>query len=153
MMGWKDVGKYLDRKVLFQEAEHLSDLTLKDVSKALILLWLGNPSWRYEDLTALIDRLAREGVLGITVAGKQTDESFDALIETIGSMMLPKHVMTGVDDSDDVDELVSSFFVAAIPDEARWDDWREYRIIAVGRSEQTQRILDSIHEWLLFRPE
>ncbi|MGH9914723.1 MAG: hypothetical protein ACRD63_05480 [Pyrinomonadaceae bacterium] len=136
----------MDRKVFFQEAENLNDLTTEDVSKALVLLWVGSPSWKYKDLTAVIERLAREGALGITIAGKRADESFDALLETLGSMKLPKHVMTGVDKTDDVGDVVSGFLVAAIPDEARWDDWQEYRIIVIGDSNLWQQMLCSINE-------
>lgn len=150
MMNLKKVGEYLDRKVTFQETENLTDLTIKDVSSALVLLWLGSPSWKYKDLTTLIERLARENVLGITVAGKRADESFDALIETLGSMTLPKHIMTGVDKTDDVYDVVSGFLASAIPDGARFDDWQEYRVIAIGSSEQRQEVLDSVHKTLLF---
>lgn len=146
MRKWKEVGEYLDRKIFFQETENLNDFTTDEVSKALILLWLGSPSWKYKDLTVVIEGLAREGALGISVAGKRADDSFDTLIETLGPMELPKHVMTGAYDSGDVDDDVSDFLVAAIPDEARWNDWQEYRIIAVGDSNLQQQVFYSINK-------
>ena len=147
MMNLKEVGTYLDRRIMLQEAGNLKELTATDLSNAVVLMWVADPSWEVEELRRAIEELSDGKPLSLVVGGERVDESFSVLLETL-SYLPPTsyHIMTGSIESADMSEGVSEFLIATYPEELRFDDWQEYRIVAVGDSSLHHRMLCSISE-------
>ena len=150
------IGTYLNRPVLFQEARILAELAIKDLSHAVVLLWLGESTWQPEQLKIAIKRFAANNALNVTIAGEKSDESFFILLETLSALPVNKPIMTGVIKSTDVKDPVEDslivkdaierFLISTWPDEERFDDWTEYRIIIIGRPGLSRQICHSVTE-------
>jgi hypothetical protein len=143
MTNYEDVGVYVGLPVRLQGANNLTEVLPKNLSGAIVLLWLGDSSWKTRDLKAMIIRLAEKKPLAIVVAGERTNESFEVLLETLSVIETPDHIMTGVIHHDD---SISDFFVATFPDQLRFDDWQEYFVIAVGNQDLQQQIRDLLNK-------
>lgn len=144
-MNAEGTGKYLNRSVILECADVLSELEYNNVSCSVILLWLGNPAWNAEDLQVAIKNYVLGNVLSLTIAGQRTDESFQMMLENLSVLQRDKHIMTGVIDTCDVDEAVDQFLIATWPDEGRFAAWIDYRIVVVGDSNLTEEIRQAIH--------
>lgn len=152
------IGTYIDRPILLQEASSFSELAIDDLSHAVVLLWLDEGSWDPKQLELAVRRLAANNVLNITIAGEKSDEGFSVLLETLGSLSLDKHIMTGIFSGTDVKaplkvkdalivkDAVERFLISTWPTEERFDEWREYRIIIVGKPNLSRQIRDSVRE-------
>lgn len=144
------IGTYLSCHVLFQEAGDLGNLAIKDLSHAVVLLWLGESSWDPEQLKIAIKRLAASKPLNLTIAGARSDDGFRILLETLSALPTNKHIMTGVltntdvkdpeEDSPIVKDAIEQFLIATWPDEERFEDWSEYQIVVIGRPDLSQQI-------------
>jgi hypothetical protein len=158
MMSMNSMGTYLSCQVLFQEAGNLGELAIKDLSHAVVLLWLGESSWGPEQLKIAIKRFAATKPLNITIAGTRSDDGFRILLETLSALPTNKHIMTGVltntdvkdpeEDSLIVKDAIKQFLIATWPDEERFEDWSEYQIIVIGRPDLSQQIRRSVLEIL-----
>lgn len=137
------IESYLGRAVTLQELSSLSELETIGLSQAVVLLWLGNRSWKLSQLEKAITELAANNILNVTVAGERSDESFAALLKVLAALPASKHIMTGVidnsevkdplEDSSIVKHAIESFLFNSWPDTERFDDWKESRILVVGR--------------------
>lgn len=74
------IGTYRDRPVRLQEVSSLGEMTARDLSHALVLLWLGEKSWDPEQLGLAIRQIAASNVLSVTVAGEKSDDAFSLLL-------------------------------------------------------------------------
>src|SRR5262249_33832853 len=125
-------------------------VSIDDLSHALVLLWLGQDTWTSRQLARAIGRLASNDVLNVTVAGKRPDEAFSVLLQTLGSLPSRKHTMTGVLKDTDVRDLgedalivkdaIEGFLIGTWPDDGRFDEWTQYRIIIVGDPRLAQQV-------------
>jgi hypothetical protein len=159
MTSIETIGAYLDRPILLHEASGLNGMEVGDLSHTIALLWLGEKSWDSKQLEEAIKELAAKNALNITVAGERSNESFSILLETLGPLPLRKHIMTGVFESTNVKDAVEDslivrdaierFLMATWPDEDRFDNWTEYRIIVIGRPDLSQQIRHSVAEIVL----
>ena len=150
------IGTYLDRPVILQELAELSELASDGISHAVVLLWLDRGRWNAPGLEEAIRKLASTGVLNITAAGWEADESFSTLLTVLALLPINNHIMTGVikdtdikdpiEDSLMIKDAVETFLVSTWPDEERFDDWTEYRIIVVGRPNLSREIHHSVME-------
>src|SRR5262245_6538396 len=148
------IGTYLVRPVILQELTELSELASDDISHAVVLLWLDRGRWNVRGLEEAIRKLASTGVLNITTAGWEADESFSTLLTVLAPLLINNHIMTGVikdtdikdpiEDSLMIKDAVETFLVSTWPDEERFDDWTEYRIIVVGRPDLSREIHHSV---------
>jgi hypothetical protein len=145
MMNLKEVGTYLDRRIMLQEAGSLKELTATDLSSAVVLMWIADRSWDAEELRRAIEEMSDGKPLSLVVSGERADESFSLLLETL-SYLPPAsyHIMTGSIENTDMSEAVSEFLIATYPEELRFDDWQEYRVVAVGNPDLEHRMLRSI---------
>ena len=147
------IGTYRDHPILLQEVIGLDDLAVDDVSHAVVLLWLGGNSWGRGQLERAVKRFASKSVLSLTVAGELADEAFSIVLETLGSLPTRKHIMTGIirdtevrdleEDALIVKDAVEEFLTGTWPDEARFDEWTQYRIIVTGQPELSRCIRQS----------
>ena len=144
------IGAYIGRLIVLQEARNLIEVAEDDLSNAVVLLWLSENSWTPEELGISINRLAASNVLGITVAGARPDESFTFLLETLSHLPIDRHIMTGVVNSTEIADSVEDFLLSTYPDERYFDEWNEYRIIEIGKSQQ---LIAAIKEVLKRHPK
>lgn len=150
------IGTYRDRPVRLQEVSSLGEMTARDLSHALVLLWLGEKSWDPEQLGLAIRQLAASNVLSVTVAGEKSDDAFSLLLQTLGSLPMRRHIITGIikdadvkdpaEDSLIVKDAVEEFLIGTWPDEERFDDWTEYRIILIGKPGLAQQVCHAVVE-------
>lgn len=146
-MNMENLGTYLDRQVELSYISELTEIDRMNYACSLTLVWLCKPNWKVEDLRVAIKTLAWRRVLGITIAGEKTDESFSILLDTLGPLPGP-HIMTGVSREDDEFAVVQAFLLSALPSEERFDDWQGYNIIVVGDESAFKRMSEAVKRFL-----
>jgi hypothetical protein len=128
-MKQSSLGTYLGRDVDLILAADLVEIDPKAGNGAVTLLWIGPEAWNKENLEQLVEALCRAGVLGISLCGYNADESFSTVLDYLGRVSSPQHVMTSVFHGD-IGEAFEKFLLATVPDDSSFENWRRYLTMA-----------------------
>ena len=146
MSVWKKVGFYNDKKVglLIVDVEK-EDLLLKDVSGAVFLIFT-SCFCKLSLLNRIVENLIIKEPLSIVISGKNSSKVFDNLILSLSKKKNEKHVMTGLLEERDFIENLELFFTSSWPSEERFVEWKDYKILFLGKEIKEESVIKNIKE-------
>lgn len=133
-MALETIGNFLDREVRVIELG--PDLLLREkfqLSDSVAMLCIDVPGINVQMLNSFLKDLVLASPLAILVSGQHARVIFDVLLELLANPERRSHIMTKLCDALDVSECVQEFFWATWPAEERFDNWKAYTTVIVGK--------------------
>jgi hypothetical protein len=138
------VGEYLGKPIGVLDATSLNiELQNHSLRRALTLVCFEERSSFGMKENDILWRLIRECPIGISVAGASSERLFGELLVLLSKDVGCPHIMTKRGAGMDMREWIWDLISATWPDSARFPEWKEYAIIAVGEGDYWRNLVDS----------
>ncbi len=146
---WEKIGQYLDRLVKVAKINSLKDYS-RDSSLATsnIMLCFGALEITDSELKKFYEYLAQAHPLTILICGKNSENNFSTLLNSIYSKKSRKFIMTALNKDKNMREWIEQLFWATWPSEERFDEWKENRILVIGDDSFYNKIRSKINQFL-----
>ena len=147
---WILAGSIYEKKVLFKRIRINYDFSRDFIQNSSVMVYFEDSAQEINQAKSIIDRLISGIPLLIQICGKDSEKYFDYLLETLSNRIDQKHTMTvwSYEDKDNISEWLFDFFECAYPDEERFDEWNEYRILVLCEELFAEEILNAIKAYL-----
>lgn len=93
----------------------------------------------------MIKDIVNKEPLSITLSGENASFHFDYLLNFLSIVSSTKHIMTGLIDDKDIQEIVETFLISTWPSEERFDEWTSYNILFITNDLNDSSLLDKIN--------
>lgn len=105
---------------------------------SMLMVWFDS-DFSHIQKNNLLLHLLQKLPLGLSVAGFDTQESFDLLLDLVSKNTYSRQIMTGMIEETSITEAIESYLSSAFPSEENFDDWVDYKIIISEKSSDRQK--------------
>src|SRR5947209_357467 len=154
MKTWQIIGSYLRRGVEFLGIGSFANFQVSpSTSQSLVMVLFQEKNIKLEHLTSFLDVLSGSLPLAIAVSGPDSRAVFDYMLRLLGSKSLGAHIMTKLCDEGNVSDALNCFFWSTWPSEERFDEWKNYSVVAVGDESYQEAVLRECGRFLRGKEE
>ena len=133
MMNWRSCGEYIDRILRIVGLNTLGEFcTNSSLSSCLLFICFDDCKTSKRDFRIFLEKTVPLNPLAIIIAGKCATDYFDEMLNYLDNRKGKLHIMTGINESLDIDDWKTQFLQGTWPAEERFDSWKEYAVIAIG---------------------
>lgn len=146
---WQKIGQYLDRSVKIGKINSLEEYSRNSsLASSNVMLCFDVLDLMDLKLKSFYEQLAQSHPLTILICGKNSENNFSILLDSIYSKKSKKFIMTAVNKDENMQEWIEQLFWATWPSEERFDEWKENRILVIGDDNFYNKIKSKINQFL-----